>query len=105
MFGSIVAVILFLWCVFLVLAALVPRRFGWLIFLITGSISLGSVYYFYDSYLVRGESISHPETRRPCTRWICMGYISLFSPSAASDQSSDQKITMTSDKLSGANFR
>ena len=55
--GGVVALVLFLWCVFLLLAFTIPWRFGWLIYLITASISLAYGWYFYDTYLVRGESI------------------------------------------------
>ena len=58
MFGVIVALVFFLWCAFILLAAFLPRRFGWLIYLVTASLSLLSVWYFYDSYFVRGESFS-----------------------------------------------
>lgn len=58
MFGFVVGLILFLWCLFLLLASVMPQRFSWLIYLITGSISLFYMWYFYDSYFVRGESIS-----------------------------------------------
>lgn len=57
MFGFVVGLILFLWCLFLLLASVMPQRFSWLIYLITGSISLGYFWYFYDSYFVHGESI------------------------------------------------
>ncbi len=62
MFGVVVGLILFLWCVFILLAALLPQRFGWLIYLVTGSLSVASVWYFYDSYFVQGKSFSrNPE--------------------------------------------
>jgi hypothetical protein len=56
MFGSVVVLILFLWCVFILLAGVFPQRFSWLIYLVTGSLSLISVWYFYDTYFVQGES-------------------------------------------------
>lgn len=58
MFGFAVGLILFLWCLFLLLASVMPQRFSWLIYLITGSISLFYIWYFYDSYFVHGESLS-----------------------------------------------
>jgi hypothetical protein len=58
MFGVVVGLIFSLWCVFILLAAVFPRRFSWLIYLVTGSLSLLSVWYFYDTYFVRGESFS-----------------------------------------------
>ena len=56
--GVVVALIFFLWCVFILLAGASPPRFSWLIYLVTGSLSLLSVWYFYDIYFVRGESFS-----------------------------------------------
>ena len=56
-FGVIVASILWLWCFFLLLMAVMPRQCGWLIYFITGTISLAYFWYFYDVYYVQGQSI------------------------------------------------
>jgi len=45
-FGVVVAIILLAWCISLLLMAISPQRFGWLILFISGSISVGYMWYF-----------------------------------------------------------
>ena len=57
LFGVVVASILSAWCISILLMAISPQRFGWLILFISGSISAGYMWYFYDTYFVQDKSL------------------------------------------------
>jgi hypothetical protein len=55
--GIVIAVVLSLCCIFFLLMALSPGRFGWLSIFISGSITAVYIWYFCDTYFVHYQPI------------------------------------------------
>ena len=55
--GVVIAVVLSLCCIFFLMMALSPGRFGWLSIFISGSIALAYVWYFCDIYFIHHQAV------------------------------------------------
>ena len=79
--GVLISAVLAVCCLCGLLIGISPMRFGWTVIFVTGSVAVGYIWYFCDTYFGEGQALTPSARRSEATPWNAMlGFIFIGLP-------------------------